>query len=206
VSKGTSGNGTCLGARYPDPTSLLKILTTAQIGNSSDSLWSNAQYDELFTKQLAETDPAARHAQIAQMQQIFYTEAPYHILYYPSQLDANRTDRFGGWQNQPTKNGNPLFGFGSLNYTALTDATAPAPTASPAPSTAASASTAPGSSVSSAPATAAPAPTASPSPGTPAGDSGSGPLLAIGIVGLVVVVAIGVFVLRRGRRARRSPA
>ena len=58
---------------------------------------------------------------------MFYDEAPYHVLYYPSQLDANRTDRFGGWRNQPSQNGNPLFGFGSLDYTFLTDA----PVASP---------------------------------------------------------------------------
>ena len=31
----------------PDPTSLLKVLTTKEIGASSDSLWSNPQYDAL---------------------------------------------------------------------------------------------------------------------------------------------------------------
>ena len=110
----------------PDPTSLLKVLTTKEIGASSDSLWSNARYDELYDKQLAETDDTARHAEVAEMQQIMYDEAPYHILYYPSQLDANRTDQFGGWRNQPSQNGNPLFGFGPLDYTYLTDANAPA--------------------------------------------------------------------------------
>ena len=114
----------------PDPTSLLKVLTTKEIGASSDSLWSNPQYDALYDKQLAETDDTARHAEVAQMQQIMYDEAPYHILYYPSQLDANRTDKFGGWKNQPSQNGNPLFGFGPLDYTYLTDANAPAPSPS----------------------------------------------------------------------------
>ncbi len=43
------------------------------------------------------------------MQNLFYDEAPYHILYYDSNLDAYRTDRFAGWQNQPRDNGTPLF-------------------------------------------------------------------------------------------------
>ena len=95
------------------------------------------------------------------MQQIMYDEAPYHILFYPNQLDANRTDRFGGWRNQPSQNGNPLFGFGSLDYTYLTDAKAVVvPSASP--SSAASAS--PGSSE--AAVASAPAPTASAAPDT----------------------------------------
>ena len=39
------------------------------------------------------------------MQQIIYDQAPYHILYYDAALHAYRTDRFEGWQNQPTGNG-----------------------------------------------------------------------------------------------------
>jgi peptide/nickel transport system substrate-binding protein len=180
----------------PDPTSLLKVLTTAEIGASSDSLWSNAQYDELYTKQLAETDSAARHAEVAQMQQIMYDEAPYHILYYPNQLDANRTDRFGGWRNQPSQNGNPLFGFGSLDYTYLTDAKAVVvPSASP--SSVASASPA----SSEAAVASAPAPTSSAAPDTSGTASGSTPLLPLGIIALVVIVAIGFIIIRRRREA-----
>lgn len=181
----------------PDPTSLLKVLTTKEIGASSDSLWSNARYDELYTKQLAETDPVARKAMIAEMQQIFYTEAPYHILFYPSQLDANRTDVFGGWRDQPEKNGNPLFGFGSLDYTYLTDAKAPAPTPSATPAGSATATA--GSSQ--ALVSSAPAPTASAAPDASTTSSGSSPLLFVGIAALVVIVAIGLYVLRRGRQA-----
>ena len=46
------------------------------------------------------------------MQNIFYDEAPYHILYYDAELHAYRTDKFGGWVNQPTESGMPLFGYG----------------------------------------------------------------------------------------------
>jgi peptide/nickel transport system substrate-binding protein len=173
----------------PDPTSLLKVLTSKEIGASSDSLWSNAQYDALYDKQLAETDPTARHAEVAQMQQIMYDEAPYHVLYYPNQLDANRIDRFAGWRNQPSQNGNPLFGFGPLDYTYLTDAKAVV--ASPSPSAASS----------EAAVVTTPAPAASPVPDTTGNTSSSIPLLPLGILALVVIVAVGLLVLRRSREA-----
>jgi peptide/nickel transport system substrate-binding protein len=177
----------------PDPTSLLKVLTSSEIGASSDSLWTNTRYDDLYKKQLAETDPTVRHADVAEMQQIMYDEAPYHVLYYPSQLDANRTDRFGGWRNQPSQNGNPLFGFGSLDYTYLTDAKAVVvPSASPS-------SASPGSSEAAvASATGA---TSSALPGTPGNTSSSVPLLPLGIIALVVIAAVGLLVLRRSREA-----
>jgi ABC-type dipeptide transport system, periplasmic component len=54
----------------PDPTSLLKVLTSKEIGASSDSLWSNARYDELYDKQLAATSPTDRKAMIDEMQSI----------------------------------------------------------------------------------------------------------------------------------------
>ena len=63
-------------------------------------------------------------------------QAPYDILYYDANLDVYRTDRFAGWQNQPS-NGTPLFTYGNLGYTLLTDATAQP---SPEPSVEASAS------------------------------------------------------------------
>jgi peptide/nickel transport system substrate-binding protein len=178
----------------PDPTSLLKVLTTKEIGASSDSLWSNADYDALYEKQLGETDDAARHAEVGQMQQLVYDQAPYHVLFYPGQLDANRTDRFSGWRNQPSQNGNPLFGFGPLDYTYLTDATAVVPSAAPSAAS-------PGSSASASQAAVSgtPAPTASAAPAAPVDTSGSTPLLPLGIAALVVIVAVGLLVLRRSR-------
>ena len=47
------------------------------------------------------------------MQNLVYDEAPYHILYYDAELHAYRTDKFGGWTNQPSEGGTPLFGYGS---------------------------------------------------------------------------------------------
>ena len=63
------------------------------------------------------------------MQNLIYDQAVYDILYYDANLDVYRNDRFAGWQNMPA-NGTPLFTYGPLDYTLLTDATA-APSATP---------------------------------------------------------------------------
>ena len=59
------------------------------------------------------------------MQHIIYDEAPYHVLYYdePARRLPDRPVR--RVENQPSQNGNPLFGFGPLGYTYLTDANGP---------------------------------------------------------------------------------
>ena len=83
------------------------------------------------TQQNAAATADARKTILAQMQNMIYDQAVYDILYYDANLAAYRTDQFGGWQNQPLANGTPLFTYGTLDYTLLTDATA-VPT--PAPS------------------------------------------------------------------------
>ena len=103
-----------------DPTSLLQPFTTDEIGGSSDTFYSNPRFDELFTQQGQTTDEAERKAMLQEMQEIFYRELPNIPLYYDSELHAYRTDRFGGWQNQPPDTGTPLFGFGPIGYTKLT--------------------------------------------------------------------------------------
>ena len=178
----------------PDPTSLLKFFQTSEIGSSSDSYYSNPHYDELFKQQRAESDETKRKSILAEMQNLVYDEAPYHILYYDAELHAYRTDKFAGWTNQPTQGGTPLFGYGSRGYTLLTDASAHP---SAAPSTEASSGTSPsggaggsgGTGSSSQPAT--PAPTSSSSSSVP---------LILGIIVLVVIVAVGLVIMRGRRR------
>ena len=174
----------------PDPTSLLKFFQTSAIGSSSDSYYSNPHYDDLFKQQRAESDPVKRKAILAEMQNLVYDEAPYHILYYDAELDAYRTDKFAGWSNQPVEGGTPLFGYGSLGYTLLTDASA---TPSAAPSV--EASTSPGASAVTTPV--ASAPPAS----VPASSSDSTLPLILGVIALVVIIAVGL-VLMRGRRQK----
>ena len=161
----------------PDPNTLLKIFLTSEIGSSSDSLWSNAQYDQLYQEQNTATDDATRKQYMDQMQQLMYDQAPYHILYYDSVLVAYRTDRFTGWSNQPPSNGTPLFGYGSFTYTTLTDASAP----TPSPTTNASVVATPAGG-----ATPTPAPSAAPAPAA----SGDMTPILLGGGALIVIIAI----------------
>ena len=163
----------------PDPNALLQVFKCDAIGGSSDSLWCNEQYDQLYDQQLAAQSNEERKPLLDQMQELMYNEAPYHILYYDANLDAYRTDRFGGWQNQP-ENGTPLFSYSNLGYTLLT----PAEEASAAPSAAAP--------------TAGASAAASPAPGAGEGSSTSDstPLL-IGVVAAVALVAVGLVLFRR---------
>jgi peptide/nickel transport system substrate-binding protein len=164
----------------PDPTSLLNVLRSEEIGSFSDSFWENDRYDELFLLQRAEGDAATRFEYIKEMQNVFYDEAPYIILYYDAELHAYRTDKFAGWSLQPSEGGTPLFGYGSIGYTKLTD-----PNAVPTPGP-----TAPDG------ATAAPTPAPS---GDGTGSGGGDQTVIIVVVIIVVVGAVAIVLLRRRR-------
>jgi peptide/nickel transport system substrate-binding protein len=171
----------------PDPNSLLGFFQTEEIGGSSDSYYSNPRYDELYDLQRQESDETKRHEYLAEMQNLVYDEAPYIILYYDAELHAYRTDKFSGWTNQPEEGGTPLFGYGSIGYTKLTDVAqagaSPGPSGAPAPSAGASGA----------------APTPAPSgDSTSSGSSNMLPLI-IAIGALVVIIAVGLIVMR-GRR------
>ncbi len=92
-----------------DPNGLLQVFKCDAIGSSSDSQYCNPEYDALYEDQLVAPTAEARHAILEQMQNIVYDDAPYDILYYDANLEAYRTDRFAGWEKQPSANGTPLF-------------------------------------------------------------------------------------------------
>jgi len=172
----------------PDPNSLLGFFQTEEIGGSSDSYYSNPRYDELYDLQRQESNETTRHDYLAEMQNLTYDEAPYIILYYDAELHAYRTDKFGGWTNQPEQGGTPLFGYGSIGYTKLTDlaAAGPSPEASGAPAPSAGGS-------------GAPAATPAPSGDSTSSSSSNMLPLILGIGALVVIIAVGLIVMR-GRR------
>jgi peptide/nickel transport system substrate-binding protein len=182
-------------AGNPDPSALMDIFQCEQIGNTSDSQYCNPEYDALYDLQLTQSG-AERAATLAEMQNLIYDEAPYDILYYDANLDAYRTDRFAGWQNMPA-NGTPLFTYGTLQYTLLTDATAqPSPTpeaATQAPAT-------------EGPATEAPATPAPSADGGAAADT-DGPSTTLLVVAVVAAVVIGVLFiwLITSRRKKGGP-
>jgi peptide/nickel transport system substrate-binding protein len=175
----------------PDPMSLIATFTTDNIpAGLNDCFYSDPKYDQLFLDQQRAVDETTRKADIAEMQNLFYDAACYHVLYYDSELHAYRTDKFSGWVNQPPDTGTPLFGFGYSGYMALTDASL---TPTPGPTVAATQATG---------ATSGPAVTAAPS-GSNTGSS-STPLLIGGAIVLVVVVAGLVLMRRRSKPAEEE--
>jgi peptide/nickel transport system substrate-binding protein len=78
-----------------DPSFLLGLVTTGEIGNSSDSFYSNPEYDKLFEQQSTVFDTARRKEIIQRMVAITQRDLPYLVLTYDPVLQAYRTDRVG---------------------------------------------------------------------------------------------------------------
>jgi peptide/nickel transport system substrate-binding protein len=170
-----------------DPNGLISIFKCDAIGSSSDSQYCNPAFDALYEDQLVAPDNDARKAILEQMQNMIYDDAPYDILYYDANLEAYRTDRFAGWQNQPAANGTPFFTYSTLNYTKLTSAVA-APSAEP--SAGASGET---------------APTASAVPaGGESSAASSNTTMIVLVVAIVAIAAVGLVFFSRRRRATRA--
>jgi peptide/nickel transport system substrate-binding protein len=169
-----------------DPDFLLSIFTTDQIGGWSDSFYSNPTFDKLYSDQEIAPTQEARKTITDQMQAMLYKDAPYDVLYYSSELQAYRTDKWHGYTLQPREGGTPFFALGVEDYVNLQ----PGPEPTPAP--AAPSAPAPGQSV----APAAPAP-------VPANSSNT-PILVGGIVLLIAVIAIGMVAMRGRRRGQEQ--
>jgi peptide/nickel transport system substrate-binding protein len=81
-----------------DPGLLLNLLTTKAIGGSSDSFYSNPEYDKLYDQQTGEFDQAARKAVVAKMIALSQRDLPYIVLTVDPGLQAYRTDKLAGVQ------------------------------------------------------------------------------------------------------------
>lgn len=82
----------------PDPNLLLSVMTTAEIPTgSSETGYSNPEYDDLFGQQAVELDQDKRTELVWQMQQIVHDDVVYVIPYYSQAVQAYRKDRFSGW-------------------------------------------------------------------------------------------------------------
>ncbi len=87
----------------PDPTLLLKVMTSDAIPNgSSEAGYANPAYDALYAQQAVELDPQKRQALIYKMQEIVHEDVVYIVPYYAQFAQAYRTDRFTGWIDTPT--------------------------------------------------------------------------------------------------------
>jgi peptide/nickel transport system substrate-binding protein len=88
-----------------DPSLLLNLLTTKAIGGSSDSFYSNPEYDRLYEQQSGEFDQAKRKQLVTQMIALSQSDLPYIVLTVDPVLQAYRTDKLSGVKRscpQPT--------------------------------------------------------------------------------------------------------
>ena len=88
-----------------DPDYMLADFITSQIEMWNDACWSDKEYDSLYQQQASEMDAAKRKDEVTRMQQIFYQQAPYAVLYYPKALIAYNTAKWEGWVPYPSSNG-----------------------------------------------------------------------------------------------------
>jgi peptide/nickel transport system substrate-binding protein len=100
----------------PDPDSMLSYLTCGQLGNWSDSWYCDEEYDALYDSQHVELDDAARQADVKQMQELLYRDAPYLVTVYETIGEAFRSDRWACFQPQPDPGGVWIIQYGVQNY------------------------------------------------------------------------------------------
>lgn len=82
----------------PDPSALLYVYTTDAIPyGSSETGYSNPEYDKLYAQQQVELDADGRRDIVWEMQKIVFDDVVYIIPYYEQAVQAYRTDRFSGW-------------------------------------------------------------------------------------------------------------
>jgi len=93
----------------PDPSFLLSVLTSGQIGSWSDTQWSDPEYDRLYQQQQTTLDPEARKQLIWRMEQIVYQQSPYITLTYPEWLESYNDGQWAGWVRTPAENGPVIY-------------------------------------------------------------------------------------------------
>jgi peptide/nickel transport system substrate-binding protein len=92
-----------------DPSTLLQLITTDEIGGSSDSFYSNPEYDELFVRQSGEFDTEKRKELVQEMVAISQRDLPYLVLTEDPWLEAYRSDKVSDLQKAcPKPNGDVL--------------------------------------------------------------------------------------------------
>jgi peptide/nickel transport system substrate-binding protein len=202
---------------FVDPNPMLSYWTAAELGNFNDANWSDPRYDELYLEQQVELDPDRRLEIVHEMVRIIHDNAGYIALWYGPDLQAYRTDRFEGWQQQPAEVGPVIFTQSSPTYATLRPIGAVAPTTdAPAVTTvpAEGSATADASDDTATEEVIAPAPTTAATAEATADDSaqddsaqdddgdggGNGAVIAI-VVAALAVLGIGGFALAKRRKS-----
>jgi peptide/nickel transport system substrate-binding protein len=79
-----------------DPSYLLSLMTTDEIGASSDAFYSNPEYDRLYKEQATLFDTAERKEVIQQMIALLQRDLPYIVLTEDPYLEAYDSDAISG--------------------------------------------------------------------------------------------------------------
>ena len=117
-----------------DPSFILSVLTSGQVGAWNDTGWTSDEYDSLFAQQAATLDVTERASLVDQLQQLAYDASPYAVIAYPQTLEAERTDRWQGWVQAPAGTGSALITADNIDtylYVRPKPAAEPAPAAVP---------------------------------------------------------------------------
>ena len=92
-----------------DPSFLLSLFTTGEIGASSDAFYSNPEYDRLFEQQAGEFDTEARREIVQEMVAITQEDLPYIVLTEDPNLSAYRSDQVANVEPAcPSETGDPI--------------------------------------------------------------------------------------------------
>lgn|GEM_PF-1099285 len=117
-----------------DPSFILSVLTSGQIGTWNDTGWSDHLYDELFAEQAATLDQGARKDIVDQMQRLAAQQSPYIVIAYPQSLEAVDTGEWLGWVQAPAGTGSAIGSVDNIDsylYVHRRSAVAPAPAEAP---------------------------------------------------------------------------
>ncbi len=100
-----------------DPSYMLGVPLTSQIGGNNDVFYSNPSYDALYDQQATELDRTKRIELVKQMQQMFYDDSAYLVAVYIKKLQSYKNTAWTGWTETP---GGMIFNFTRDNYLKVT--------------------------------------------------------------------------------------
>lgn len=106
----------------PDPDFILSVMTCEQRppeGIWSDSFYCDEDFDRMYDEQKAILDLDERAAMVKEMQRMVYEDSPYVVLYYDTNLQAYRSDRWTGFVKQPQPDGDLLAAYGPFSYISI---------------------------------------------------------------------------------------
>lgn len=99
-----------------DPSVMLNILTSSEIGSSNEPGYDNPDYDKLYAEQDTMLDKAARKKLTDEMQRMVYEDSPYIILVYDQYVQGYNKDKWTGLKQIPEGTGSYFFNLSAANY------------------------------------------------------------------------------------------